>query len=69
MSLHPGPEVTVWDAASLAGVPAGEARSALAELFQMQLVTERSPGRFYFHNLLRAYARERLEAEQQANQQ
>jgi DNA-binding SARP family transcriptional activator len=68
MSLHPDPEITVFSAASLAGVPVGEARSTLTELSQMHLVTERFPGGFHFNGLLRSYAAERLEAEQHATE-
>lgn len=63
MSLHPDPEITVRGAAALAGVPVKQARDALAELDQMQLVGECSPDRFRLHDLLRAYAAEQLAAE------
>ncbi len=63
MSLSPEPVVTASAIANLAGVSAHEAVNALRELALMHLVTERSPGRFYFHDLLRAYSLERLEAE------
>ena len=56
LGLHPGPDITVSAAASLAGLPKGDARSALAELARAHLVTEYTPGRFAFHDLLRAYA-------------
>jgi tetratricopeptide (TPR) repeat protein len=56
LGLHPGPDITVPAAASLAGLARGEARSALAELARAHLVTEHAPGRFGFHDLLRAYA-------------
>jgi tetratricopeptide (TPR) repeat protein len=45
-------------AASLAGVPRKEARAALTGLTRAHLLTEYAPGRFAFHNLLRAYASE-----------
>ena len=62
LGLHPGPDTTAWAAASLAALPAGQAREGLAELAQAHLVTESSPGRFAFHDLLRAYAIERSRA-------
>ena len=43
---------------SLAGMPREQIRPALAELARAHLVTERVPGRFAFHDLLRAYATE-----------
>jgi DNA-binding SARP family transcriptional activator/tetratricopeptide (TPR) repeat protein len=58
LGLHPGPDFAVPAAASLAGVPAREARALLAELTRAHLLTEPSPGRFTFHDLLRAYAAE-----------
>ena len=58
LGLHPGPDTTAPAAASLAGLAAGHARSALAEIARSHLVTEHAPGRFAFHDLLRAYAAE-----------
>lgn len=56
LGVHPGPDITVPAAASLAGVPPEQARRALAELTRSHLLTEHVPGRFTFHDLLRAYA-------------
>jgi len=56
LGLHPGPDVTVPAAASVAAVPLAEAGAALAELAAASLVTERRPGRFACHDLLRAHA-------------
>ncbi|MEN3539632.1 BTAD domain-containing putative transcriptional regulator [Microbispora sp. ZYX-F-249] len=58
LSLHPGPDVTVPAAASLAGVPVARARRLLAELTRAHLLTEQAPGRYGMHDLLRAYAAE-----------
>jgi DNA-binding SARP family transcriptional activator len=69
MSLYPGPEINVGAAAVLAGIPMGQAQDALAELDHMQLVTECSPNRFRCHDLLRAFAAERLADEQAADEQ
>jgi tetratricopeptide (TPR) repeat protein len=66
LGLHPGPEVGVPAAASLAGSQAGPAREILAELARAHLVTERSPGRFGCHDLLRAYAAELADAHDSA---
>jgi NB-ARC domain len=56
LGLHPGPDISTHAAASLAASPTGQARAWLCELTRAHLVTERSPGRFAFHDLLRAYA-------------
>ena len=58
LGLHPGPDIAIAAAASLAAVPPGAARSQLAELTRAHLLTEHAPGRYSFHDLLRAYARE-----------
>jgi tetratricopeptide (TPR) repeat protein len=58
LGLHPGPDVTVLAAASLAGVPPAHARQALGELTRAHMVGEHHPGRYAFHDLLRAYAAE-----------
>jgi transcriptional activator len=44
--------------ASLAAIPLSRARRLLAELTRMHLLTQHSPGRYAFHDLLRAYAAE-----------
>lgn len=56
LSLHPGPDVSVQAAASLAGIPMMQARKAMGELTRAYLVTEANPSRFTFHDLLRSYA-------------
>jgi len=58
LGLHPGPDITVAAAASLAGVPIPEARASLTELLRLHLATEPVPGRFTLHDLLRAFAAE-----------
>jgi hypothetical protein len=58
LGLHPGPDVTVPAAASLAHLPRSTAYLALAELCDENLVTEHAPGRYACHDLLRAYAAE-----------
>ncbi|GID32285.1 AfsR/SARP family transcriptional regulator [Paractinoplanes brasiliensis] len=62
LSLHPGPDATVPAIASLAGVPLAEARPLTGELVRTGLLTERSPGRFTTHDLIRAYAHELIRA-------
>jgi tetratricopeptide (TPR) repeat protein/DNA-binding XRE family transcriptional regulator len=56
LGLHPGPDISVHAAASLAAVNKPEARRLLRELARDCLVTEHAPGRYAFHDLLRAYA-------------
>ena len=58
LGVHPGPDVTVAAATSLAAIPIGQARQALGQLTQASLLSGHSPGRFAFHDLLRAYAAE-----------
>lgn len=58
LGLHPGPDIAVPAAASLAGASEGQVRSLLAKLARAHLVTEHSPGRYTFHDLLRVYAAE-----------
>ncbi|WP_433616306.1 BTAD domain-containing putative transcriptional regulator [Dactylosporangium sp. CA-139114] len=62
LSVHPGPEVTVNAAASLAGVEPGEAGRALRRLCAASLLTEAGPGRYGAHDLIRDYAVELAEA-------
>jgi DNA-binding SARP family transcriptional activator len=58
LGLQFGPDISVSAVASLAGLPKEQIRPALAELARAHLVGERIPGRFAFHDLLRAYATE-----------
>jgi tetratricopeptide (TPR) repeat protein/transcriptional regulator with XRE-family HTH domain len=62
LGLHPGPDVSVAATASLAGVSRREVTVALRELTRMHVVAELRPGRFAFHDLLRAYAVQQAEA-------
>ncbi len=58
LGLHEGPDFGASAAASLGGLPPAEATAVLAELTSAHLLTERARGRFAFHDLLRAHARE-----------
>ncbi|MFC0526921.1 BTAD domain-containing putative transcriptional regulator [Phytohabitans kaempferiae] len=58
LGLHPGADLTASAAASLAGMPVRQVRPLLAELVRARLLAEQAPGRFAFHDLLRAYAAE-----------
>jgi hypothetical protein len=67
LGLHPGPDITIAAAASLAGIPAEQARVLLAELARAHLLAEYRPGRYAFHDLLRAYATEQALAHDDAS--
>jgi DNA-binding SARP family transcriptional activator len=72
LGLHPGPDVDVATAANLAGPATSDGRPGepepfgrvLTELVDANLLTERVPGRYAFHGLLRAYAVDVLAAEE-----
>jgi DNA-binding SARP family transcriptional activator/Tfp pilus assembly protein PilF len=54
--MHPGPDITVPAAASLAAIAEAEARRLLRELARTHMTAEHLPGRYALHDLLRAYA-------------
>jgi DNA-binding SARP family transcriptional activator/tetratricopeptide (TPR) repeat protein len=56
LGLHPGPDITLPAATHLTDIPLHQAREALRELTRAHLLTQHIPGRFTFHDLLRAYA-------------
>ena len=56
LGLHPGPDLTAMAAASLAARSPAETRRLLRELTRAHLIVEHAPGRYTFHDLLRAYA-------------
>ncbi|MDT5035968.1 MAG: hypothetical protein QOE03_1153 [Micromonosporaceae bacterium] len=62
LGLHPGPDISAAAAASLACLSAADTRRQLAELTRAHLITEQHPGRYGFHDLLRAYATELAQA-------
>ncbi|RSM57797.1 hypothetical protein DMB66_31750 [Actinoplanes sp. ATCC 53533] len=62
LGLHPGPDISRAAAASLGGCTAAAARPLLAELTGAHLLTEHRPGRYTFHDLLRAYAKSLVDA-------
>jgi hypothetical protein len=61
LALHRGPDIDRTAAASLAALPAHQVRGLLGELTRVHLLTERSPGGYAFHDLLRAFASELCE--------
>jgi DNA-binding SARP family transcriptional activator len=58
LGIHPGPDISVPAAASLAAIAEADARHLLRELARANLIDEHVPGRYAFHDLLRAYAAE-----------
>jgi transcriptional regulator with XRE-family HTH domain/tetratricopeptide (TPR) repeat protein len=58
LGLHPGPDISVQAAASLASRPEPQTRRLLHELARAHLIAEHAPGRYAFHDLLRAHAAE-----------
>jgi tetratricopeptide (TPR) repeat protein len=59
LGLHPGPDISPEAAASLAALDLDSARRALDALTAAHSISEHVPGRYSFHDLLRAYAAER----------
>lgn len=66
LSICPGPDIGLPAAASLAGIPADQARRALDELTAAFFVEEHQPGRFTVHDLPRDYAADLARAEEAA---
>jgi len=62
LGLHPGPDISAPAAASLAGIPVDRVDALLAELTRAHVLAEHAPGRYTFHDLLRAYATDRAHA-------
>ena len=58
LGVHPGPDITGPATASLTAAGREQASAALDELAAACLLTEHAPGRYAFHDLLRAYAAE-----------
>jgi DNA-binding SARP family transcriptional activator len=56
LGLHPATGITAHTAASLAALPLDQAREILRELARRHLLAEPAPGRYTFHDLVRAYA-------------
>ena len=69
LGTHPGPDISLPAAASLAGVPRTQARRILAELTGTHLLTQDARGRFAFHDLLRAYAMQEAQGQEHKAEQ
>jgi DNA-binding SARP family transcriptional activator/tetratricopeptide (TPR) repeat protein len=62
IGLHPGESLDAHTTAALAGLRLDEARSALEDLVDRNLLLQPEPGRYRFHDLVREYARQLAEA-------
>jgi tetratricopeptide (TPR) repeat protein len=63
LGLHPGIDFTAASVAASAGLRPAEAERALEQLLDENLLQQSTAGRYEIHDLLRAYAAERAEAE------
>ncbi|MET8152697.1 BTAD domain-containing putative transcriptional regulator [Actinoplanes sp. NPDC049668] len=68
LGLHPGPDLTRAAAAALADVPTATVTPLLRELTRLHLLAEHAPGRYAFHDLLRAYAAELAESSERVDE-
>ncbi|TDB78440.1 BTAD domain-containing putative transcriptional regulator [Micromonospora sp. KC723] len=66
LGLHIGPDISLSAAANLTGLPVSRARALIGELIRAHLIEEHTPGRYLFHDLLRAYAEELARATEPA---
>ncbi|MDH6484450.1 tetratricopeptide (TPR) repeat protein [Streptomyces sp. SAI-127] len=65
LGVQAGADITMPAAAALAGLPPHAARASLASLVRDHLVEEGEAGRYGFHDLLRSYAKERAEQQEE----
>ncbi|MET7950425.1 tetratricopeptide repeat protein [Micromonospora sp. NPDC005324] len=69
LGLHAGSDTSASAAAALAGVSLSRSRNLLDQLTAAHLMQNPSRDRYLFHDLLRAYALERAQAEETPEQQ
>ncbi|OWV11465.1 nb-arc domain-containing protein [Micromonospora wenchangensis] len=69
LGLHAGSDICVAAAAAIVGVSIPRARNLLDQLTAAHLVQNPARDRYLFHDLLRAYALERAQAEETPEQQ
>jgi tetratricopeptide (TPR) repeat protein len=62
LGLHPGWDINVAAAASIAAQPTDQTQALLTELADAHLITQHAPGRYSLHDLLRTFAAELAEA-------
>lgn len=65
LGLHPGEDIDVYAAAALIGTSLSDTRRAINSLLGVHLLEERFPGRFSTHDLLRAYAQQLADADEE----
>ncbi|MFK0244343.1 ATP-binding protein [Amycolatopsis azurea] len=65
LGLHPGTDFGFEAAAALAGLNHGNAKRLLRRLLRVHLVERMGQGRYRMHDLLRAYAAELVEADEE----
>ncbi|WP_308407737.1 hypothetical protein [Streptomyces somaliensis] len=58
LGVHPGPDFDRYAAAALTGLAPAAAEALLEDLLDARLLLQRVPGRYAFHRLVRALARE-----------
>jgi DNA-binding SARP family transcriptional activator/tetratricopeptide (TPR) repeat protein/DNA-binding XRE family transcriptional regulator len=68
LALCAGPTISHAAAASLAGLPSGQARMLIDELVRASLLSEPHIERYAFHDLLRAYAAERADYDENTDE-
>ncbi|EQD87639.1 ATP-binding protein [Saccharopolyspora erythraea] len=68
LGLPNSPDISAGAAAAVAGTDHRGVRRLLAELCRAHLLTRRAGDRYVFHDLLRAYARERAHADDSAQE-
>jgi hypothetical protein len=67
LGLHPGPDYELYATAALLDVSPAYAGRLLHGLEQVNLLDQPTPGRYRFHNLIRAYATTLAEARPEAD--
>jgi DNA-binding SARP family transcriptional activator/Tfp pilus assembly protein PilF len=67
LGLHRGPDFDTYLAAAGTGLDPADAEAALEDLLDVNLLRQRAPERYEFHDLLRSYAAERAHAEESEN--
>lgn len=68
LGLHPGHDIDAHAAAALTGTSADETESVLENLVDSHVLQAAEPGRYTFHDLLRAHARATAAAEEPAEE-
>lgn len=66
LGLHPGDDFTAHSAAALADITPGHADHVLETLLDEHLLEQTTAGRYRFHDLVHAYARQRAEEQESA---